>query len=174
MQKRREVRGRRGPISRGMRYFSRGIGLFKLAAGLVAIASVLFLVPGLRLLVPGLQNIGTVKVQAMPAKDYQEQEKAPARPVSSDSDDVQAHRALNFAEENELGLSFVFQDTSNLGVSTYTTGPGSSASEIMDVGDELLDPQALAENFEDSGYKEPSVTNLGLGLNGNLAEGLSR
>ncbi|NIA06123.1 MAG: hypothetical protein GWP14_00540 [Actinobacteria bacterium] len=137
----REVGGRKLAARRGLFLFPKGIGLFKLAAGLLAIASVLFLVPGLRLLVPGLQDIGTTKSQAMPVKDPQEK-------VPSEPDTQQPHEALNFGTD-ELGLISVsvLGDNGSLGLIPATVQPERPSSDVIDVGDQLLDPQVWPHVF---------------------------
>ena len=136
--------------------FPKGIGLFKLAVGLLAIASVMFLVPGLRLLIPGLQDIGTTKSQAMPVKAPQE--KLPQPDIPATQDTQQPYKAINFGID-ELGLDGFFAGDDNpLHPISDKVQPEPRSSDVIDMGDQLLNPQVTPDGFEKMGvYEQPSV-----------------
>ena len=166
MQKcvKREILGRKRASRRRLLFFPKGIGLFKLAVGLLAIASVLFLVPGLRLLIPGLQDIGTTKLQAMPVEAPQDTVPSqPDKPATQDTQ--QPYKALNFGSD-ELGLADFFGGDNNaLHSVSAKVQPERPSSDVIDMGDQMLNPQVSPYVFGTAAYK-------GLGPNTELSSRL--
>jgi len=157
MQKyvKRGIGGRKRAARRRLLLFPKGIGLFKLAVGLL----------GLRLLIPGLQDIGTTKSQAMPVKAPKD--KAPAQPDRPATQDTQEpYKALNFGSD-ELGLTDFFGgDNSAPHLVSTKVQPERRSSDVIDMADQLLNPQASPYVFGTAAHK-------GLGPNTELSSDLA-